>query len=68
MIEKQYKNPKRKSIQKTKNVWQTKIWKWKLFLSISTPFYHLNFREEKKNVESTRFGEFEAIDNLTAAR
>ena len=57
MIEKQYKNPKRKSNQTSndnlaksnENAWETKIQKWKLFLTISNPFSYLNSHDEKKN-------------------
>ena len=56
MIQKHYKNPKRKSNQNpndnlaksNENGRETKIQKWKLFLSISNPFSHLNSRYEKK--------------------
>ena len=38
------------------------------FLKHFYSFLSFKFSRRKKNVENTRFGEFEAIDNLTAAR
>ena len=54
MIGKQYKNLKRKSIQNSnenftksnENDSETKIQKWKLFLSIFNHFSHLNFHDD----------------------